>query len=143
MSYLLDTNVVSEVRKDPRADAGVRLWLAGVHSWDLYVSVLTLGEVRRGIQKLRTKDSKQAHVIEQWLATLYYEFADRVIPVTIDIAEEWGRLGAERPIPTVDGLMAATASVKNMTMVTRNTRHFKDIGLTLSNPFAVGDADDF
>ena len=135
MRYLLDTNVLSEVRR-PRGDVGVKRWISSVPTEDLYLSVLTLGEVRRGIGLLGRRDPAQAEVYEAWLVTVLRDYADRVLPVDAEAAEEWGRLSVTDPVPVVDGLMAATAKVRNMTFVTRNTVDVERTGVRLLNPFA-------
>lgn len=136
MSSLLDTNVVSEVRK-PAANPGVRQWFSGVPSEDLFLSVLVVGEVRRGIERLRQRDPAQAAVYEAWLTTLRRDYADRILPVTTEIAEEWGRLNARDPLPVIDGLLAATAHVHGLILVTRNTADFARTGVRLLNPFTA------
>ncbi len=135
MSFLLDTNVLSEVRK-PAGDANVRSWLASVRGTDLYLSVLGVGEIRQGIERLRRRDPAQAAVYEAWLATLRRDYADRILLVTADIAEAWGRLNVPDPVPVVDGLLAATAQVRDLTLVTRNTADLARTGVRLLNPFA-------
>lgn len=132
--YLLDTNVLSEIRR-PRGDAGVKRWISSVPTEDLYLSVLTLGEVRRGIGLLNRRDPAQADVYEAWLATVLRDYADRVLPVDAEAAEEWGRMDVPDPVPVVDGLMAATAKVRNMTFVTRNTADVARTGVRLLDPF--------
>ena len=134
MRYLLDTNVLSEVRR-PRGDAGVERWISSVPAEDLYLSVLTLGEIRRGIGLLSRRDQTQADVYEAWLITVLRDYADRVLPVNAAAAEEWGRMNVPDPISIVDGLMAATAKVRNMTFVTRNTAAVTRTGVRLLNPF--------
>jgi predicted nucleic acid-binding protein len=104
----LDTNVLSEARK-PNGDRNVQSWLRSIPASSLYVSVLVVGEIRRGIESLRRRDAAQAGVYESWLAELVHEYADRIIPISADIAQEWGRLNVPDPLPVVDGLMAATA----------------------------------
>jgi predicted nucleic acid-binding protein len=131
--YLLDTNVLSEVRR-PRGDAGVKRWISSVPTEDLYLSVLTLGEVRRGIGLLSRRDPVQADVYETWLVTVLRDYADRVLPVDAAAAEEWGRMNVPNPVSVVDGLMAATAKVRNMTFVTRNTADVARTGARLLNP---------
>ena len=133
MRYLLDTNVLSEVRR-PRGDAGVKRWISSVPTEDLYLSVLTLGEVRRGIGLLSRRDPVQADVYEAWLVTVLRDYADRVLPVDAAAAEEWGRMNVPNPVSVVDGLMAATAKVRNMTFVTRNTADVARTGARLLNP---------
>ncbi len=134
MRYLLDTNVLSEVRR-PQGDADVKRWISSVPTEDLYLSVLTLGEVRRGIGLLSRRDSAQAEVYEAWLVTVLRDYADRLLPVDAEAAEEWGRMNVPDPISIVDGLMAATAKVRNMTFVTRNTSDVARTGVRLLNPF--------
>jgi len=134
VNYLLDTNIVSELRK-PQPDAHVQEWLASTRGDELYLSVLTVGEIRRGIERLRRRDPAQAAIIEAWLATLRRDYAPRLLPITAEIAEEWGRLGVPDPIPTVDGLLAATARVGDMTLVSRNTADLVHTGARLLDPF--------
>jgi predicted nucleic acid-binding protein len=124
------------VRK-PRRHPGLDAWLASVRPQDLYVSVLTLGEVRRGIERLRPRDPAQARVFEAWLAEVRAAFADRVLDVDLPVAEGWGRIGASDPLPTVDGLLAATALVHGLTVVTRDTAPFERVGVPWLNPWAT------
>ncbi len=135
MSFLLDTNVLSEMRK-PAGDANVRAWLASVRGTDLYLSVLVVGEIRQGIERLRRRDPAQAAVYEAWLAALRRDYADRILPVTADIAEAWGRLNVPDSVPVIDGLLAATAQVWAFTLVTRNIADLARTGVRLLNPFA-------
>ncbi len=135
MSYLLDTNVISEVRKGELGDAGVREWLSSVRARELYVSVLVVGEIRQGVERLRRRDPAQAVVFDAWLERLRRDYADRIVPITIDVAEEWGRMNVPDPLPAVDGLMAATAKTRGMTFVTRNTADVARTGVLLLNPF--------
>ncbi len=135
MRYLLDTNVLSEARR-PRGDEGVRRWISSVPAEDLYLSALVIGEVRRGVERLRRRDPDRARVYEAWLATVLNDYADRVLPVDAEAAEEWGRMSVPDPVPVVDGLMAATAKVRGMTFVTRNTADVERTGTELLNPFS-------
>ncbi len=130
----MNTNVLSEVRR-PRGDAGVKRWISSVPTQDLYLSVLTLGEVRRGIGLLSRRDPVQADLYEAWLVTVLRDYADRVLPVDATAAEEWGRMNMPDPVSIVDGLMAATAKVRNMTFVTRNTADVARTGVRLLDPF--------
>jgi predicted nucleic acid-binding protein len=135
VSYLLDTNVLSELRK-PRPHPAVAGWYEGVSDEELFVSVLVVGEIQQGVTRLRKKDPRQAAVYEAWLRRLRKEFADRILAVSQDIALEWGRLSAGDPLPVVDGLIAATARVHGLTVVTRNAEDFEPTGVGVLNPFA-------
>jgi toxin FitB len=134
LSYLLDTNIVSEMRK-PNRHPNVHAWATSVTSADLHISVLVLGEIRRGIETLRSRDPAQAAAIERWLAGLPREYGDRIIPITGRVAEHWGRLNVPRTVAPIDGLMAATAIVMGLTFVTRNTADVERTGVMLLNPF--------
>ncbi len=109
MTYLLDTNVISELRKGDRCDANVTAWYAGVEETDIFLSVLVLGEMRRGIERIRRRDPQQTVVLERWLEETALKFAGRILPVDDIIAEVWGRTYYVRNVPVVDGLVAATA----------------------------------
>lgn len=134
MSFLLDTNIISEVRK-PNGDQSVRTWLTSIKGADLYLSVLVVGEIRQGIERLRRRDPVQALVYETWLATLRQDYADRILPITMEIAEEWGRMNVPDAVPVIDGLMAATAKVQGLIFVTRNAADIVGTGVRLLNPF--------
>ena len=134
MSYLLDTNVISELRKQA-PDPHVLAWYGKVASADIFVSVLTLGEIRLGIERLRTKDGTRAELLEHWLHGLHHTYGDHIIDVDAAVAEEWGRLNAPSPLPVIDGLLAASARVRGWTLVTRNTADVARTGVTLVNPF--------
>ena len=138
MNFILDTNIVSEARKGSRADAGVRRWLDAVDTENLYLSVLVVGEVRQGIEGLRRRDPVQAGHLETWLLGLRRRYADRILSVDQEIAEEWGRMNAPDPVSTRDSLMAATAKVRGMTFVTRNVADVEGTGARLLNPFDAG-----
>ena len=134
MSFLLDTNVVSEIRK-PQPNANARAWLASVIGSDLFISVLVIGEVRQGIERLRPRDPSRAAVYDAWLAVLRRDYRDRVLPITAEISEQWGRFNALRTTSVVDGLMAATASVHDLTLITRNVADVSGTGVRVLNPF--------
>lgn len=135
MNFLLDTNIISEVRKRKRADDGVVLWLSTVEHENLYLSVLVIGEIRQGIEGLRRRDPVQAGHLEKWLGELRRQYSNRILSINEEISEEWGRINAPDPISSRDGLMAATAKVWNMTFVTRNTTDVERSGARLLNPF--------
>jgi toxin FitB len=136
MAFLLDTNIISEARKQS-PDSKVRIWLASVPEPELYLSVLVVGEVRQGIERLRRRDPAQAAPYESWLSSLLHGFTDRLVPVTVEVCEEWGRLNVADPLPVVDGLMAATAKVRDWTFVTRDVGDLVRTGVRLLNPFAA------
>ena len=137
MSYLLDTNVVSEVRKKT-PDLGVATWFASVSADELFLSVLVVGEIRQGIERLVRRDPAQAEIFEQWLSRLLHSYGDRIIPITARVAQTWGRLNVPDPAPVVDGLMAATALVHDWTLVTRNIDDVESTGVRFLNPFTGG-----
>jgi predicted nucleic acid-binding protein len=134
VSFLLDTNVVSEIRKKS-PDTNVSAWLSSVPASDLFLSVLVVGEIRQGVARLARRDSPGAAVLEQWLEQLIRIYGDRIVPVTVEVAQVWGRLNATEPVPVVDGLLAATALVRGWTLVTRNTADVAKTGVRLLNPF--------
>lgn len=136
MGWLVDTNILSEMRKSSRADAGVRSWLADADDGDLYTSVLVIGEIRRGIESVRRRDPAQAAELDRWLGRLQGALQERVLPIDARVADLWGRLNVPDPLPTVDGLLAATALVRGLTLVTRNTRHVASTGVMVLDPFA-------
>ena len=136
MSYLVDTNVVSELRKGRRCDPGVASWFAEVSSTEIYLSVLTVGEIRKGIENIRRRDERTAMVLEAWLSKLVETHSDRILPVDESIADQWGRYSVPDPLPVLDSLLAATASVHGLTLVTRNLRHVERTGVDCLNPFS-------
>lgn len=101
----------------------------------IFFSVLVTGEIRSGIERLRRRDQAGAEVLERWLLRLFREHGDRILPVNAEIAETWGRLNAMATLPTVDGLLAATAVVHGLTVVTRNVRDLGRTGVPVLNPF--------
>jgi len=136
VSFLLDTNLVSELRKGPRINAGVRAWFDAVDESDLFLSVLVVGELRQGVERIQRRDAPGARALSIWLERLIEQHADRILPVDIAIAELWGRLNVPDPLPTVDGLLAATALVNDLTLVTRNLADIARTGARTLNPFA-------
>lgn len=135
MSFLVDTNVISELRKGRRCDGGVLAWWADVESTEIYLSVLTVGEIRRGIERIRRRDSSAASSLESWLYRLLNDYADRILPIDLEIADDWARLNVPDPLPVIDGLLLATARVRGLTVVTRNIRDMARAGVLLVNPF--------
>lgn len=137
MSFLIDTNVISEIRKGDRCDPGVAAWWADVAEDDLWLSALVLGEIRKGVELARRRDPQKAAALEAWLGDVIAGFADRVLPVDAAVAEEWGRMNAIRPVPVIDALLAATAKANGLTLVTRNEADVAGIGVEVLNPFAA------
>jgi len=135
--YLLDANVVSETRKT-RPDPGVLAFLTGAESASLFISVLTLGELRRGVAAKRRGDPMAADRLGAWVDGLQASFADRIIAIDGGIARRWGELSAGRSVPVVDTLIAATALGHGLTLVTRNTRDVAATGVGLVDPWQIG-----
>ena len=135
MSFLIDTNVISEVRKGARCDANVAAWYAAIEDDDLYLSVLVLGEIRRGIERARAGEPAKVRALEQWLSAVSGSFGNRILPVDQRVAEEWGRMRAKRSAPVIDALLAATARVYDLTLATRNTADVAGLGAEVVNPF--------
>jgi toxin FitB len=134
VSYLIDTNVISELRKGKRANSAVASWFVSLADDEVFLSALTLGEIRRGIESIRRRDSAAASVLESWLGRIAEAHRDRIVAVDRAIAEEWGRMNAPA-LPVVDGLLAATAKVAGLTLATRNTDDIARSGVSFLNPF--------
>ena len=135
MGFLIDTNVLSELRKGSKIDNNVREWFDAVPPDDIYLSTLVVGEVRHGIELLRRRDPKAATRLDTWLAEVQKDTGDRILPVTNEISEQWGRFGVPDPVSVIDGLMAATAMVHGHILVTRNVRDIEQTGVNFINPF--------
>ena len=132
--YLLDTNIVSETRKR-QADENLLAFIAGAHPSTLYISVLTLGELRKGVAQKAASDPAAAKSLGAWIDGLEFAFADRILGIDAATARLWGELSAQRPRPVIDTLLAATAITHDLTLVTRNTTDVQDIDVKLHNPF--------
>jgi toxin FitB len=137
VSYLLDTNVVSEIRKGTRADKALMKWFSEVSDDDLHMSVLVLGELRQGVERLRARDRASAERLERWLRRLTEDYEGKILVVDEPVAQAWGRLNVPDPLPAIGGLLAATALVHDLTLVTRNTRDVARTGARLLNPFTA------
>jgi predicted nucleic acid-binding protein len=137
--FLLDTNVVSELRKGDRADDGVRAWFEAHTTGQLWLSALVVGELRRGVELLRRRDRKAGKRLSDWLDTITTDFDDRILPITTHVCERWAMLNVPDPVPIIDGLLAATALEWDLVLVTRNTADVERTGVALVNPFAGPD----
>lgn len=135
MRYLLDTNVISEFRKGERGDAGLRQWFAAVKADDLALSVLVVGEIRLGILRLHRRDARAASHLSDWLARVERAYQARILAVDSAVVETWAHFNADRPLPVIDSLLAATASVHGLTLVTRNVSDLAGVEVPLLNPF--------
>ena len=135
VSYLIATNIISEVRKGRRCNASVAAWFVSVADEDLFLSTLVLGEIRRGVELVRPREPAKAAALEQWLHEVTVAFDGRLLGIDHSVAEQWGRMSAVRSVPAIDGLLAATALANNLTLVTRNDRDIIGLGATVLNPF--------
>jgi toxin FitB len=136
--YLVDTNVISEVRKRDRANKGVRAFFRQVvrEDSDIYLSVVTVAELRRGVELIRHRgDTQQATILETWLGAVMTDYAQNVLSVDQEIGQLWGRLRVPHPEHALDKLIAATALIHDLTVVTRNVEDFGGTGVRLLNPF--------
>jgi toxin FitB len=136
VNYLLDTNIISEIRKGGDCNPHAAAWYDSIDEDSIYVSVLVLGEIRKGIERVRSTNPDRARALEKWLYMLSRDFADRILPIDLAVADEWGRMSAKRPVSTVDALLAATAKVHEMVLATRNIADVADLGAKVLNPFA-------
>lgn len=136
--YLVDTEVISEARKGDRGNAGVRGFFAQAsrEGAELYLSVVTIGELRQGVEKIRHRgDQSQAQRLERWLLRLTSTYADRILALDEETAHVWGRLRVPNPENPLDKQIAATALIHDLTVVSRNLAHYAPTGVRVSNPF--------
>ncbi|MDA8230843.1 MAG: type II toxin-antitoxin system VapC family toxin [Magnetospirillum sp.] len=133
--YLLDTVVLSELRKRERATSVVR-WLGDKPATSLFLSAVTIGEIERGIVRQRAKDAAFAEALEAWLNVTLRTFEDRILPVDAAVARRWGQMSARIGNDGADLLIAATALEHGLTVATRNLRHFEPTGVAVVDPFA-------
>ena len=137
--YLVDIDVISEVRKGAKANAGVQAFFrdAAKSNAAMYLSAITIGELRRGVEVIRHRgDAPQALRLSRWLARITSDYDDSILAVDAEIAEVWGRLRVPNPENPLDKQIAATALLHDLTVVTRNTAHYDVTGVRLVNPFA-------
>ena len=135
MSFLVDTNVVSELKRGRNAAAAVTAWFAAVPAEQIFTSVVVLGELRRGIELLSRRDKTQGEMLERWYAAMRQQLGNRVLQVDEPVMMTWSRISVPDPLPAYDGLIAATALVHRMTVVTRNTADFRRVGVTTVDPW--------
>jgi hypothetical protein len=138
LKFLLDTNVISEIRKRDRAHQNVVDWVARTPIEEIGTSVLVLAEIRHGIELKRRNDPEQAKSLDRWFSRMRIRLGDRVLPIDEPVAEAWALLGIPDPLPLIDGLLAATAKVHDLTLVTRNVADIAVVGVSLLDPFSVG-----
>ena len=137
MRFLVDTNIISEIRKRDRAHPNVVRWVARTPAEEIGTSVLVLAEIRHGIELKRRNDPEQAKSLDRWFSQMRSGLGDRVLPIDEPVAEAWALLGIPDPLPLIDGLLAATAKVHGLTLVTRNVANIAVAGVSLIDPFAV------
>lgn len=135
MNYLLDTNIISELRKGTRCNKHVKAWHRSLDPNSLWLSVLVIGEIRHGIELLQRKDPISAGHLTTWLNGLEKGFAEKILPVSLGIAHRWGILNAHQPTAYIDGFLAATAIEHDLILATRNTPDIKNTGVSFINPF--------
>ena len=138
--YLIDTDVISELRKKDQANPGVVAFFKEVSSRDtaLYLAAVTIGELRRGVELIRYRgDTRQAQTLERWLSRLLAVYRDNVLSFDEDVAQVWGRLRVPHPENPLDKQIAATALIHDLVLVTRNVKHFAATGVKLINPFSA------
>jgi predicted nucleic acid-binding protein len=135
MPYLLDTCVVSELRK-PGINPGVLSWISSIDPNEAFLSVLTIGEIRSGIELHRLRNPMGAGNLERWLLGLETHYAERILPITAKVADRWGRLSPSQPLPAVDGMIAATGLEYQLIVVTRNISDFQRSGVNTLNPYS-------
>jgi predicted nucleic acid-binding protein len=135
VKYLLDTNIIAEIRKGNRCHPNVTKWFATTSDNELFLSVLVIGEIRKGIDMILLSDPTKALALENWLRKLTHDYADRILVIDRKVAEVWGQMNSQRPYSTIDSLMAATAKVRGMTFVTRNISDVSDLDVHILDPF--------
>jgi Predicted nucleic acid-binding protein, contains PIN domain len=127
--------VISELRKGTRCDPNVRAWFSPIPEEEIFLSVLTIGEIRKGIESIRLRDQAASRVLDRWLRQLVSSYRDRILPVDQEVAERWGEMNVPDPLPVLDGLIAATARVHDLTVATRNAKDMARTGVPFVNPF--------
>lgn len=133
--FLLDTNVLSELRKGRRCHPNVAAWYRDIRDDDIFLSALVVGEIRQGIERIRPRNPDRARAFETWLEELVTTFGERILPVDERVAQVWGRSNARESFPMIDSLLAATAEAHGLTLVTRNIKDIERSGVRCLNPF--------
>jgi toxin FitB len=136
--YLVDTDVISEARKGEQGNTGVQAFFsrASQEGADLYLSAVTIGELRQGVERIRYRgDKSQAQKLEQWLLRVTSAYADRILPLDEETAHVWGRLRVPKPENPLDKQIAATALIQDLVVVSRNVAHYRPTGVRVMNPF--------
>jgi predicted nucleic acid-binding protein len=136
VKFLLDTNVISEIRKRDRANANVARWVHNTPVHEIGTSVIVLAEICRGIELKRRHDSTQAEALDRWFEQMRARLGDRVLPVDEPVAHAWAVLSIPDPLPLIDGFLAATAKVHGLTLVTRNVGDIARAGVSVLDPFS-------
>ena len=136
MKFLLDTNVISEIRKQNRAHPNVTRWVTATPVKEIGTSVVVLAEIRRGIELKRRNDIRQAESLDRWFAQMRMRLGDRILTIDEPIAETWAMMSVPDPLPFIDGLLAATAKVHGLTLVTRNVGDVARTGVSIVDPFS-------
>ncbi|WP_342269727.1 type II toxin-antitoxin system VapC family toxin [Rickettsia endosymbiont of Orchestes rusci] len=134
MKYLLDTNIISELRKKT-PDIRVMEWFSNIHPSQLYLSCLTIGEIKIGVLKIAKKDKATSLGLMKWLDSLIIDYAEKIIGVNLEICEEWAELMSIDSTNAIDSLIAAQAKQRNIILVTRNIKHYSMFDIRIFNPF--------
>jgi predicted nucleic acid-binding protein len=137
VKFLLDTNIISEIRKRDRVHPNVARWVNSTPVEEIGTSVVVLAEIRHGIELKRRRDPEQAVFLDRWFLQMRTQLADRVLPVDEPVAEAWALLGVPDPLPLIDGLLAATAKVHGLTLVTRNVADIAPSGVPFLDPYTA------
>jgi predicted nucleic acid-binding protein len=135
MNILVDTNVISELRRGRNAHSSVATWFAAIAPESIFTSVIVLGEIRRGIELVSRRDRPQAEALTRWYETVRERLGDRVLVIDEIVMTMWARISAPDVLPAYDGLIAATALLHGMTVATRNTRDYRRTGVQVVNPW--------
>jgi predicted nucleic acid-binding protein len=135
MAYLIDTNVISELQKGGKANSSVYKWFESVRGAECFLSVLVIGELHQGIERLRRRDEAQSVRLSNKLQILEQDYGDRILPITLRIAKRWAENNVPNPLPVIDGFLAATAQEYGLVLVTRNVKDVASSGVAVLNPF--------